>query len=59
MAKHIISFSKLKDQSYVKPKDKIPWILKDLRKNPYKLLRERFIYKNNRRFVHPNSFPED
>jgi len=37
MAEHIITFSKLKDENIVKPKDKLDWIPKDNRIDPYKI----------------------
>jgi hypothetical protein len=60
MAKHIISFSYFKDNKYVSPKDRIPFVIKDEREGKYECLRKRFIMTKKGKFEHPGSvLPED
>ncbi len=39
MAKHIISFSYFKDNKYIDPKDRIPFVIEDEREERYECLR--------------------
>jgi hypothetical protein len=46
MAEHIVSFSSLKDENIVKPKDKLDYIPKDNRIGKYRIHGRRFIVRS-------------
>ena len=46
MAKHILTFSHIKDDNYPPPKDKLTWKIEDKRSNKYICTGRRFIFKN-------------
>ena len=53
-----MTFSKLQNDKYIDPKDKLDWITKDKRKGKYKIHDLKYILRTKKPFAEPDTLPE-